>query len=414
MYLRKIHLENIRDFEDFTLDMTDDKGAARLWTVLIGANGTGKTTLLRAIAIGLANESDANSMLASPIGDLVGRGKDRGTIKVSIAADDDRAHPVTLCTIVRSSGQRETISRSIEFDLGPEGDNLDYVTNFEPFLVGYGVSRTRSGKDLLRNPRIFDNTRTLFDYDAELTPAELTLRRIQDFLGQEPYDRAMAGIGRALNLPPDTKVSVGEGGGLTVRGGPIPEEMPLDGWADGYRLSLGWMLDLYGCALHSDSLTEDGGIRGILLLDEVEQHTHPSVQLNLVPRLKKLWPELQVVATTHSPLVVLNAEANETVGLVRRDQCIAVAPQSTSFEGYSMEDILEDERLFNTTAERPETIDSQSDFKRAASIPPEERSAEDRRLLSEAAVSLRRQPTSPASKGSLLEDLQALRDKYNL
>jgi predicted ATP-binding protein involved in virulence len=44
--------------------------------------------------------------------------------------------------------------------------------------------------------------------------------------------------------------------------------------------------------------------KGIVLIDEIEQHLHPKWQRTLLPTLSKLFPNLQFVVTTHSPQVL--------------------------------------------------------------------------------------------------------------
>jgi predicted ATP-dependent endonuclease of OLD family len=50
MYLKKIHLKNIKCFEDVTLEFPHRGDDYSGWIVLLGENGTGKSTLLQAIA----------------------------------------------------------------------------------------------------------------------------------------------------------------------------------------------------------------------------------------------------------------------------------------------------------------------------------------------------------------------------
>jgi predicted ATP-binding protein involved in virulence len=45
---------------------------------------------------------------------------------------------------------------------------------------------------------------------------------------------------------------------------------------------------------------------GIIFLDELELHLHPSLAQEVLPRLMKVFPRLQFVATTHSPVVLSN------------------------------------------------------------------------------------------------------------
>ena len=47
-----------------------------------------------------------------------------------------------------------------------------------------------------------------------------------------------------------------------------------------------------------------GRRKGLILIDEVEQHLHPGWQLTVLDKLHKAFPKCQIIATTHSPQVV--------------------------------------------------------------------------------------------------------------
>ncbi len=51
MYIRKVHIENIRSIEKLDWEVPEGKEAG--WHVLIGDNGAGKSTVLRAIALAI-------------------------------------------------------------------------------------------------------------------------------------------------------------------------------------------------------------------------------------------------------------------------------------------------------------------------------------------------------------------------
>ena len=55
--------------------------------------------------------------------------------------------------------------------------------------------------------------------------------------------------------------------------------------------------------------------KGIVLVDEVDQHLHPGWQRNIVPALCKVFPSIQFILTTHSPQVLSNVQ-NEKVFLL--------------------------------------------------------------------------------------------------
>ena len=58
---------------------------------------------------------------------------------------------------------------------------------------------------------------------------------------------------------------------------------------------------------------------GLVLLDEIDLHLHPSWQVKIVPALKKAFPSVQFVTTTHSPMVLPGLEHDEIVRLRQRE-----------------------------------------------------------------------------------------------
>ena len=57
--------------------------------------------------------------------------------------------------------------------------------------------------------------------------------------------------------------------------------------------------------LSSSSLTKAEDIRGIVIVDEIDLHLHVAHQYTILPQLMKMFPNVQFVVTTHSPLFVL-------------------------------------------------------------------------------------------------------------
>ena len=49
--------------------------------------------------------------------------------------------------------------------------------------------------------------------------------------------------------------------------------------------------------------------KALVLLDEVDAHLHPKWQYQVIPSLRDIFPNLQVLATTHSPLIVVNLQS---------------------------------------------------------------------------------------------------------
>ena len=62
------------------------------------------------------------------------------------------------------------------------------------------------------------------------------------------------------------------------------------------------------CMLNNRPVSEMTLIEGILLIDEVENHLHPQWQRRIVSILQRMFPNLQIIMTTHSPFVVSSVE----------------------------------------------------------------------------------------------------------
>ncbi|MCB9596818.1 MAG: hypothetical protein H6719_29110, partial [Sandaracinaceae bacterium] len=86
LYLRRVKLSNIRALESLDLSFGDAPERPRRHTVVIGRNGTCKSTLLRAISLGLASKSDVAALLAAPVGGMIGPRGDHASIAVTAEA----------------------------------------------------------------------------------------------------------------------------------------------------------------------------------------------------------------------------------------------------------------------------------------------------------------------------------------
>ena len=65
MYIHKVSLRNIKGFESLDFDLARPDGNYSGWTVFTGDNGSGKSALLKAIAIGLVGKDTARSLQPS-------------------------------------------------------------------------------------------------------------------------------------------------------------------------------------------------------------------------------------------------------------------------------------------------------------------------------------------------------------
>ena len=395
-FIKAIHLRNLRGFKKLDLSFTDDNDKLRQRNLIIGRNATGKSTLLRAIVLGLCNPHEANALLVEGLGNYITQGEEEASIKLDFAEG-------MVCMNLRNSGASEFAEQGSEH------------TPPRIFLCAYGVTRGRAGTSTSAKMGILASTDSLFNADAELASPELTLRRLDDYLGTEIHQRAIKGIKRTLGLKPADRIELKRGGGITVSGASIGDKIPLAAWADGFRLNFMWIMDLYAHAIRESALTESGDIRGILLVDEVGQNLHPSLQSELLPRLSKQFPRMQIIATTHSPIVALGAAESELIVLQRGRKYTSVM-KSPSHTGYSAEDLLTDERFFGTEAYAPEISQKLKTYRRIGKIPRSRRTAKDKQTLQRLGKEITADDLQVDSRGEdkFVKALNDIRKKYNI
>jgi predicted ATP-binding protein involved in virulence len=113
-------------------------------------------------------------------------------------------------------------------------------------------------------------------------------------------------------------------------------ELPFHLLSDGQRNTLALVGDLaYRAAQLNPNLSGEALARtnGIVLIDELDLHLHPNWQRTIVDSLRKIFPEIQFIATTHSPFVVQSLRQGELINLD--------GPALQKTENLSIDDIAE-------------------------------------------------------------------------
>ena len=78
----------------------------------------------------------------------------------------------------------------------------------------------------------------------------------------------------------------------------------------------------------------------ILLIDEIENHLHPTWQRRVIPALLEHFPGLQIFATTHSPFVVAGLKAGQVHLLNRENGVVTATTNTEDIEGWTADEIL--------------------------------------------------------------------------
>jgi len=339
LYLSRVRLNNVRCFNELDLKLSGNDNPAG-WTVFVGDNATGKSTLLRSIAMGLCDEASAAGLLKESDEGYIRRGQSQAQIDIELR---DRLKPNTTfritTSVIRKQGVRGIFSDIVRQKTSPPRESFPWD---EIFVAGYGSGRGVAGTGDISTYSSIDAVYNMFNYNEGLQNPELTIRRITE--GSQKKDREIFQILQRVTRTSSIR--------LTRRGilvdGPWGKGMPLRDLSDGYRSVFIWLTDLIGWALtFKPTLRGPKGIRGIVLIDEVEQHLHARWQRTVVNDLREMMPNVQYVTTTHSPLVASSVghymsdqQSDRLFVLEATEQNAITAAPHAFMKGWRMDQVL--------------------------------------------------------------------------
>lgn len=304
MYLQKICIQNARSLE--LLEWTLPQGEELGWHVLLGENGSGKTTFLRATALGLLGERAIFSL--------------RQTVEEWAR---DGGHDTTI--LVQGS--------SFRVDLVIKRPRLEGRGHFPGFSAGYGPFRRFTGGDkelekLSQSEPQIARHLSLFGEQVALTEAlswMQTLRFKQ--LEQDPEGELLARVLSFINqpgfLPHHTRVAEVDSNGVHFVDG-NGFRVPVENLSDGYRSILSMTFDLIRHMAQDFEVSQlfsadhTQVVRpGIVLIDEIDVHLHPTWQRSIGHWFRTHFPNVQFIVSTHSPIICQAAEVGSIFRLPR-------------------------------------------------------------------------------------------------
>jgi hypothetical protein len=207
------------------------------------------------------------------------------------------------------------------------------------FIAGYGVNRRLPSPNI---PIIDSSPRS--DAVMSLFSTEMTLSPLTEWALDQHYEKG----DRFLEILRQTFERIIPGmefsGIDKIKRELIfktPDgEVSLYNLSDAYQNIIGLSGDLlYRITQAFDNYEDPLNIPGILLIDEIDLHLHPLWQLVVLNSLRKLLPNFQIIATTHSPLVIAGLKRKNIIKLYRdEDQVIKstrpeIDPQGMGYSG---------------------------------------------------------------------------------
>lgn len=389
MRIDRLEIKNFKKFSDYTLDLHPQ------FTLLVGDNGTGKTTILDALAIAagvwLVNSPDTTlnnsrrNILPSEIRleaiatDTVTQFIERKPTQITaIGTINDR--PVTWLRQIKTNGSRTSNTEAKQA--------LDIIsTLFQqvqsgakiwlPVMAYYGAGRSWLPSNQ-RDPKALTNTLPSRRWDAFYDCFEERIR-ITD-LHTWFQKEAIASVNRQgqmrsgynvvkfaiLRCIPDADDLWFDGDRGEIVVAIDGEPQPFSNLSAGQKMMVALIADLaikivtQNASFLTEELDTDNEklpqilqqTSGLVMIDEIDVHLHPKWQRRVIKDLKSTFPLIQFVCTTHSPIVISEVEA-ECIRVLK-PHAATITPQSAL--GLDANQVLDE--LMGVSERNRETADS--------------------------------------------------------
>ncbi|MCY4047310.1 MAG: AAA family ATPase [Candidatus Dadabacteria bacterium] len=340
----QIRLKDFKGLEQFEQRLHPN------FTVIVGDNGAGKTSILDALSVAMGSyllgipKAKPRHIQRHEARELVRffesgpDYKDYYPVEIEVTGtvldhDTNQAISLSWCrelisiksrTTTRKASKIKKIAESA-YNKIQDGKDLNL-----PLLSYYGASRSwNEPKDTKADakPSRFDAYR--FSHDPKVSSADL-IRWVRDqhlisLEGQNGDISTFAAWKEAVSgcfeSPVNVRYSV-KRGRLEIcfrgHGGDGKKAVAFNNLSHGQRTIISMVGDIaYKAMKLNPHLGADALVKtsGIVLIDEIDLHLHPKWQRQIVGALSEAFPKIQFVATTHSPFIIQSLKKGMVVNL---------------------------------------------------------------------------------------------------
>lgn len=395
-YFLSLTVQNIRSFgPKQLLDLSDRKGHPAQWTVILGDNGVGKTTLLQILSslVPTQNVQFGKFIKKLPDADrrlkLIPLEKIEDLLYPGVLGLASLLNPASIFNEIHGAGSTElhtslqvgsrltsktngTKEEHIYIKKVKEKYDFSSILNesLKSFVCfGYGASR-RMGETSLSEQAEDSRFASLFSDSADLMNAEewLLQSNYAAHVVKNPVARKKAEKRRddikdvLISLLPDVE-DIRFAQLAKTKPTPSVEFKTPYGWvlikqlSLGYKTLVAWIVDFASRMFERypespNPLAE----AAVVLVDEIDLHLHPKWQRTLMRYLSDRFPNTQFIATAHSPLVV-QAASDANIALLKREgDHVVIENDLKAIHGWRIDQILTSD-LFGLESARPPQLD---------------------------------------------------------
>ncbi len=290
IYIESVKISNIKCFKDVELHF-NPYGKTSL---IIGTNARGKSAILQLLALGLSGIHK----VPFPYNwkKVVKAGNDKGSFEI----------------VLKINSESESALFKFEIDKNDEIKLIDSSCHMpdksEFLLLGYGASRHIRLEEPAPYKEI-EPIATLFGENGYLKHIKISENYkyiSENFDLIQPFINAI--LDKADNVH-KIRLEQYDTSSLYFRTPSNPDTLiPVEALSEGFKSTLVWLLDMIiRIVKKGGNIANADKIPGIVLIDEVDLHLHPSWQRTILPSLEQTFPNIQFIVTTHSPFVVQSA-----------------------------------------------------------------------------------------------------------
>jgi len=327
MFIQKVVIKNIKSIKHLELDFDSPFHG---WHVLLGNNGAGKSTILKAISLCFLGEKDGYA-LNQNFKNWITKGEKKAscTLTLSINRKLDKwtyemmGKSCKLQIIIEKTGH-------FKFDYILENGKSSGINGILLdkgfYSAAFGAYR-RLGEEMTKNianysDGILENHITLFNPRYNLTSAvqwlkDLKFAQLSAPEEQNHFDKILWFINHSDLLPENVTIEKVDHEGVFFKDNDHAN-IEINELSDGYQSVFSLAIEILRQISKRFNLDDILKIEkdktfkveatGVILIDEVDIHLHPQWQSKIGNWFKTHFPKIQFIISTHSPIVCQSAE----------------------------------------------------------------------------------------------------------